>query len=437
MKFSDLVTRISGIDGAAQVAAGRSLQQVLSLRNWLIGAYIIEFEQGGEDRAEYGQRLIPRLAEALTEAGRQGFSSRNLHNFRKVALAYPGLDAASLGRRLAFLGPGILQTSAESELPLVSNGYNITPQREADVEADVCQTSGVFGPDGEIRQTSGISGQDGEILQTSAKSSVALFPSLAARAQQHDRLPWRDEAWLARLFSALSFSHLLELSRVDDPVRRAFYELHCLKESWSVKELQRQRDSMLYERIGLSEQREAVLDLARQGTLAEAPAAQLRDPYIFEFLGLERRAVVTEGALEQALVDNLQQFLLELGRDFCFVARQYRITTANRHHYLDLLFFHRGLRCLVAIDLKLGAFTPEHAGQLRFYVNYLAENMTHPDENPPVGILLCADRDAEVVRLTTAGATDLFVARYQLELPSEEQLKQWLDEQRAWMEKDQ
>jgi predicted nuclease of restriction endonuclease-like (RecB) superfamily len=240
---------------------------------------------------------------------------------------------------------------------------------------------------------------------------------------------------LVRLFTTLTFSHLLELSRVDDLTRRAFYELHCLKERWSVRELQRQRDSLLYERIGLSDKRDEVLKLAREGALAESPAAQLRDPYVFEFLGIERRGVMAESDLEGALVDHLQQFLFELGRDFCFVARQFRISSGNRHHYIDLLLFHRRLRCLVAVDLKMGAFQPEHAGQLRFYVNHLAENVAYPEENPPVGILLCAERDAEVVRFATAGDGDVFVTRYQLELPTEDQLKVWLHEERARLER--
>jgi predicted nuclease of restriction endonuclease-like (RecB) superfamily len=261
---------------------------------------------------------------------------------------------------------------------------------------------------------------------------VPSFPSLARRAVD-PQLPWRDADWLARLFTTLTFSHLLELSRIDDVPRRAFYELHCLKERWSIRELQRQPDSMLYERIGLSENRDAVVALAREGALDASPAAQLRDPYVFEFLGIERRAVTNESDLERALVDHLQDFLFEMGRDFCFVARQFRITAGNRHHYIDLLLFHRRLRCLVAIDLKLGAFEPEHAGQLRFYVNYLAEHVAYPEENPPVGILLCAERDAEVVRFATAGDGDLFVTR-QLALPSEEQLKRWLHEERARIE---
>jgi predicted nuclease of restriction endonuclease-like (RecB) superfamily len=414
MKLTDLVAQISEIDAAARLSAGRTLQQILSLRNWLIGAHIIEFEQAGEDRAAYGQRLMSTLARALREAGCEGLSPSNLKNFRQVTLAYPELDAAGLGRRLAF--PGLRSPHP----PPADPSSPRHARRPDDPALGIRQTSGEFVAAPGTRQTSG-------------GSTVPSFPSLARRAVD-PQLPWRDADWLARLFTTLTFSHLLELSRIDDVPRRAFYELHCLKERWSIRELQRQRDSMLYERIGLSENRDAVLALAREGALDASPAAQLRDPYVFEFLGIERRAVTSESDLERALVDHLQDFLFEMGRDFCFVARQFRITAGNRHHYIDLLLFHRRLRCLVAIDLKLGAFEPEHAGQLRFYVNYLAEHVAYPEENPPVGILLCAERDAEVVRFATAGDGDLFVTRYQLALPSEEQLKRWLHEERARIE---
>ncbi len=203
-----------------------------------------------------------------------------------------------------------------------------------------------------------------------------------------------------------------------------------------MRELQRQRDSMLYERVGLSENRDEVLALAKRGVVDEGFAAQLRDPYVFEFLGLRPSPTLKERDLEQALIDHLQQFLLELGRDFCFVDRQYRITSGNRHRYLDLLFFHRRLRCPVAIDLKLGEFQPEHAGQMQFYLGYLAERVALPEENPPVGILLCADKDSEDVRFATAGDDSLFVSRYVLELPSEEVLRRWLHEERARLEQE-
>jgi predicted nuclease of restriction endonuclease-like (RecB) superfamily len=430
MKFLDLVAQISEIDGAARVAAGRSLQQILSLRNWVIGASIVEFEQAGEDRAGYGERLLPRLAKALTDTGSKGLSARNLKNCRQVALAYPGLDVVALGRQAAFLvGSG----------PAANNGQAPVDSR---AKATIRQAPAASGNGaalaGAIRQAPAVSGNGaahtGAIRQAPAESAEHPFPSIARRASEDPDLPWRDAAWLSRLFSELSFTHLVELSRIDGSTKRAFYELHCLKERWSYRELQRQRDSMLYERIGLSESRSEVLALARDGVIADSPAAQLRDPYVFEFLGLQRRAVEAESDLEQALIDHLQHFLLELGRDFCFVDRQFRITAGNRHHYLDLLFFHRRLRCLVAIDLKLGEFKPDQAGQLRFYVNYLAEQVAHEDENPPVGILLCAERDAEVVRFATAGDDDLFVTRYQLELPSEDQLRRWLHEERARIE---
>jgi len=210
MKFTQLVAQISEIDNASRLTAGRVLQQLLSLRNWLVGAHIIEFEQAGEERAAYGQRLIATLARVLGDPGCQGLAASNLKNGRQVALAYPQLDAAGMSRRLT------LQAGTSS------------------------------GP--EIRQTSGESTSTPAIGQTSGQIVAGPFPSLTRRAAEQP-LPWRDAGWVTRLFTTLSFSHLLELSRIDDVPRPAFYELHCLKESWSVRELQRQRDSMLYECI--------------------------------------------------------------------------------------------------------------------------------------------------------------------------------------------
>lgn len=222
------------------------------MRNWLIGAHIVEFEQVGEDRAAYGQVLIQTLAKSLTESGCRGLSWRNLYNFRELALAYPGLDPRELSKLLVLPlpAPKILQTSAKFRL-LSSSASR--------------QTAGDF--------------------------TNSLFPSLARRASQQQFM-WRDATWTVRLFTTLTFSHLLELARIDDEIRRAFYEIHCLKERWSVREFQRQKDSMLYERIGLSENRDAVLALAREeGVVSDSPAGQLRDPYVFEFLGIERRGL--------------------------------------------------------------------------------------------------------------------------------------------------
>ncbi len=362
--FGDLVAGIGEVDKAAVLAAGRQARQLLTLRNWLVGTWLVHYEQQGQDRAAYGARLLDRLADALNQAGAKGLSARSLRNCRQVALAYPGLDPAPVAKQALGLG---------------------TPER---------------------------------IWQAPAKSSAP------------GPLPWRDADWLQRLFAALSFTHLLELARIDDEVERGFYELHSLKEGWSTRELIRQRATMLYQRVGLSTDRETVLALARQGQVDERPRALVRDPYVLEFLGLPE-PTVSESTLEDALVAHLQAFLLELGTDFCFVARQYRITLGNRHHHLDLLFFHRGLRCLVAVDLKTTEFAPEHAGQMRFYLNFLGAEVARPDENPPIGILLCAGKDEEVVQYATATDDDVLVSRYLLQLPETARLEQWLHEARA------
>ena len=371
MNLDRLTHAIGWIHTTAQSRAGQAVNQLLNWRNWLIGAYIVEFEQGGEDRAEYGGKILETLANRLRRGGFTGLSVSNLRNFRQIALTWPMLP--------------IHQT-----------------------------VSGVLGQD--IHQT--LSGE------SSALPQLVHFPSLQDKTPD---LPWRDGAWTGRLFSSISFSHLLELARVDDPLKRGFYELECIKSGWSVRELKRQRDSMLYERVGLSRNQEAVMALAQEGRLVDSPETILRDPYVLEFTGLEKRTLYSESDLEKALLDHLEALLLELGRDFCFVERQMRITVANRHHFLDLLFFHRALRCLVAIDLKIGSFKHENAGQMNFYLNYLKENTTKEGENPPVGILLCADKDSEEVHYATTGLDNaVFVSRYLVALPSEEQLKAFL-----------
>jgi predicted nuclease of restriction endonuclease-like (RecB) superfamily len=258
--------------------------------------------------------------------------------------------------------------------------------------------------------------------------SAGLLPSLPARSET---LPWQDDAWHERLRRELSFSHLLELSRVQEPLARAFYEVQVLAHRWSVRELKRQRDSMLFERIGLSKDKDAVLALAEQGRLLDTPTAIVRDHYVLEFLGLSERDAYSEADLEAALLDHLQAFLLELGGDFAFLGRQHRITVGGRHHFIDLLFFHRRLRCLIAVDLKIGRFGHEDAGQMNFYLSYLRDNIALEDEGLPVGIILCADKDAEEVHYAT-GTLDnqVFVSRYLTRLPTEERLRVWLAEEK-------
>jgi len=429
VNFKDLLTQIGAIHTRAQQEVGRSAQRIHTLHNWLIGAWLIEYEQAGEDRAAYGTQLIERLARGLMDAGLTGLSTSNLKNFRQVTLAYPGLDVERLPERI---GPTAMLLAGRPVLP--SDASSIRQTSGETGPSSIRQTSGETSPSS-IHQTSGTS----ETSPSSPSPTVAkrprLFPTLSLRAEQASELPWRDHAWIARLFTTLHFSHLLELSRVQAPLERAFYELHCLKEGWSVRELKRQRETLLYQRTGLSKDRDGLLALARKGMLKETPAAILRDPLVLEFLDLQAQPHFTETVLEQALLDHLQSFLLELGSDFCFMGRQYRITLGGRHHFLDLLFYHRGLRCLVAFDLKTEAFRHEHAGQMNFYANYLAEQVARSDENPPIGVILCTDKDAAEVHYATAGMEhSVFVSRYLVQLPSEETLARWLKEERALLE---
>jgi predicted nuclease of restriction endonuclease-like (RecB) superfamily len=219
-----------------------------------------------------------------------------------------------------------------------------------------------------------------------------------------------------------------------DPWTRAFYENECLKGRWSVRQLQRQITSRLYERTGLSTDKQAVIERARQQ--AAATPAQIadiiRDPYILEFTGLAEKPHYLEADLETALLDHLQTFLLELGTGFCFEARQKRITVGNDHDYLDLVFYHRLLRCHLLIDLKLGAFQHRDAGQMNFYLNYWKDNLMAEGDNPPVGLLLCADKDDTKVEYATGGLDhQLFVSRYLVALPKPEQLRQLIETDRA------
>jgi predicted nuclease of restriction endonuclease-like (RecB) superfamily len=233
----------------------------------------------------------------------------------------------------------------------------------------------------------------------------------------------------------ISWTHFLELIRIEDPWKRAFYENELLQGHWSKRQLQRQIGSLLYERTALSTNKRAQIERARKQEPPETIAEMMRDPYILEFTGLSERPEYSEDELEAALLDHLQRFLLELGRGFCFEARQFRMTEGRKHHRVDLVFYHRILRCHVLIDLKIRAFKPEDAGQMNFYVNWFKANMMQKGGNPPVGILLCSDKDGTEVEFATAGMDQkLFVSRYLVALPSVEKLRRFLEADRERIE---
>jgi len=232
------------------------------------------------------------------------------------------------------------------------------------------------------------------------------------------------------LLTRLSFTHFTELIVLDDNTKRLFYEIECMRGNWSVRELRRQIASLYYERTGLSKDKRKLASLAQAGAERAEPALSIRDPYIFEFLGLKSREVMSESHLEDQLLNRLQDFLLELGNGFCFEARQKRILIGDTHNFLDLVFYHRILKCHVLVELKIAAFSHESIGQLNTYVSWYRKNMMSTGDNPPVGILLCTQKDHALVEYALAGIdNDLFVSKYLLELPKKEEMQRFIEEQ--------
>jgi predicted nuclease of restriction endonuclease-like (RecB) superfamily len=229
------------------------------------------------------------------------------------------------------------------------------------------------------------------------------------------------------LIQKLTFSHFVELLRLDDPLQRAFYEMECVKGVWSVRELKRQIGSLLFERLGLSTDKEKLLRLTAEEVTPFLPADIIKDPYIFEFLGLAPKEVFREKDLETALLDHLQEFLLELGNGFCFEDRQKKIRIGHSDYFVDLVFYHRKLHCHVLIELKVEPFNHVNAGQLNTYVNYYRKREMAEGDNPPIGLLLCTDKDHALVEYALGGMDEnLFVSTYKVALPKAEELEAFL-----------
>ncbi len=226
------------------------------------------------------------------------------------------------------------------------------------------------------------------------------------------------------LSGKLTWSHYSELLSVSDSLARTFYEKQCVNESWSVRELKRQRETGLFERIAFSKNKLEVLKLAQKGQIIENATDVIKDPYVFEFLGIEEQYQFSEKELEKRLIDNLGHFMLELGKGFAFIGSQYRITLNNTHYFIDLIFYHRILRCFVLIDLKLGKVNHQDIGQMNLYLNYFKEEENTIGDNPPVGIVLGADKDEILVKYAMGSISNqLFVSKYQLYIPDKKILE--------------
>ena len=317
--YQELLQHVGDTLEQGRSRAAAAVNTAVVATYWEIGRQIVEYEQGGSAKAEYGSALLKKLSRDLTDLYGSGFGMSNINKMRKLYLTYP-----------------ILQT-------------------------------------------------------VSAK---------------------------------LSWSHYVELLKIDDPLERSFYEKEAESEHWGVRELKRQMNSMLFHRLALSTDRAEVLRLAKEGEIIERPDDILREPYIFEFTGLPQLPVYKEGDLEEALVNNLSLFFLELGKGFTYVGQQQKIVIGGRTYKVDLVFYHRILKCFVLIDLKRGEVQHEDIGQMNFYLNYYREEMNTEGDTEPIGIVLGAYQDKVVMQYALQNITNqVFVSRYQLYLPDRAQLE--------------
>lgn len=376
-----LVNDIQSVSRSLQENAARAINQHVTARNWLIGYRIFHYEQHGEDRATYGAKILETLAERLRG---EGFSYRNLRLYRQFYLTFPEL----LGEVKKFL---------------LTNLQIGQPQVAQILQPAVAESQGA------------------------ENKNVAIWQAPLAKLE-----PVEIQVPPEKVFNKLSYSHLILLVSMKDPLERAFYEIECINGSWSSRELKRQIDSNLYLRTGLSRNKDAVIAKANNTAITTNITDIVKSPYTFEFLGLQSKDVVEESDLESAIMDHLQEFLLELGYGFCFEGRQKRILIDNDYYFYDLLFYNRVLHCGVIIELKSKKLNYTDLAQLNMYVNYYKANMMHEGDNPPVGILLCTEAGKEMVEYAAPGMDEnVFVSTYMLHLPNKEELLDWL-KKRMW-----
>lgn len=344
IKFEMLADSIKNINLKAGNAARSAVNQLMTLRNWAIGYYIVEYEQRGSDRAKYGTRLLKTLEEQIAE---KGMNSTLFKWCRQFYILYPQIGAT---------------VSRQFSLP--DFGKSATASHQFITKPDV-------------------------------------------------------------LVNNLSFSHIREIMVIDDAFERFFYETECIKCNWSVRELRRQIKTNLYVRAGISKKPELLIQSSEDN--CNITAITIKDPFTFEFLGLDAKEAVSESDLEQALMDHLQEFMLELGEGFCFEARQKRIVIDDKYYFIDLVFYNRLLHCNVIIELKNDEFKHEDLGQLNAYVGYYKKNEMAEGDNPPVGILLCTDKGSEMVEYALSGMDNqLFVSTYMLHLPDKKKLQEFI-----------
>jgi predicted nuclease of restriction endonuclease-like (RecB) superfamily len=358
---SALIGEIRELIRTARQAVVHSVDLIQVLTNFEIGRRIVEHEQQGKERAEYGDAVLKALAIALTDEFGRGFSQTNLKMMRRFYLTYQN----QIGQ------------TPSGFLPALKKGQTLS-----------------------------------DFLRKSEAAPQNLPGNVrAASAPFH-----------------LSWSHYVFLMSVEDDAERRFYEIESAGQSWSLRELKRQFNSGLYERLALSRDKDGVKQLAAQGQIVSRPEDLLKEPYVLEFLGLDEQAKYSESDLESAIIDKLEHFLLELGKGFLFEARQKRFTFDEEHFFVDLVFYNRLLRCYVLLDLKIGKLNHGDLGQMQMYVNYFDRHVKLVEENPTVGIVLCKKKHDALVEITLPKDANIHAREYQLYLPDKALLRQKLAE---------
>lgn len=356
--FEILAERVKDVHNATSSVAKGAVNQLLTIRNWAIGCYIVEYEQEGCDRAKYGARLLQNLADELSI---KGLDRQLLNACRMFYVKYPPI-CATVSHKL--------------------QGIDYFPEN---------------------------------LVVIKKKIREAICETVSRKFQTPPEL----------LVSRLSFSHIKEIMTIDDPMERFFYELECIKGTWSVRELRRQIDTKLYFRSGISKKPELLLQRVEKG--GTDAVLSVKDAYTLDFLDLDAKDAFSETELEQAIMDHLQEFLLEMGKGFCFEARQKRIIIDDEYYFIDLVLYNRLLHCNVIVELKVGKFRIEHAAQLNAYISYFKDCEMADGDNPPIGILLCTEKGPKMVQYVLNGMDEkLFVSTYKLRLPDREQLENFL-----------
>lgn len=369
MNFELLVSAIEQTHQHFQQQASKAINVSLTLRNWLTGYYIVEFEQKGEDRAKYGDKLLARLAEKCATI--KGLDERTFRNFRLFYLLYPQIRS------------------------LLANQIDSNPIRRS---------------------------LTAELKNDTIYDTLSIWGSLTSEFQLTE-FQLKGEL----LVQSLSYTHFEQLIRINDSLKRAYYEMECIKGNWSVRELKRQINSLYFERSGMSAKPEHLSEITNSKAETVMPTDIVKSVYAFEFLGLNTKDAVEESDLEAALIDHLQNFMMEMGHGFCLEARQKKILIGDEYFFIDLVFYHRILKCHVLVELKVENFNHYNIGQLNTYVNYYKAEVMRPDDNPTVGILMVTNKNNALVEFATAGMDNhLFVSKYLLELPKKEQLEAFI-----------